>query len=91
MTPEDDAVRSYEFAHDRAEYVRAEWAKAGSPLTVVLANGVEASHPLWRTLLEAESFLLRTRTGLKSADRRGRPVGSNSAPDRQRPKLKPVS
>jgi hypothetical protein len=28
--------------------VRAEWAKAGMPLTVVLANGVEARHPLWR-------------------------------------------
>jgi hypothetical protein len=91
MTPEDDAVRGYELAHDRAEYARSEWAKAGLPLVVVLANGVEAPHPLWRTLMQAESFLLRSRAGLKAADRRGRPVGSSSAPDRQRPKLKPVS
>jgi hypothetical protein len=91
MAPQDDAVRGYELAHDRAEYARSEWAKAGSPLVVVLANGIEAPHPLWKTLLQAEGFLLRSRAGLKAADRRGRPVGSNSAPDRERPKLKRVS
>jgi hypothetical protein len=91
MSPEDDALRAYGLAHDRAEYVRAEWAKAGMPLTVLLANGVEARHPLWRVLLEAETSLVKARASLKSADRRGRPVGSSSAADRQRRRLKPVS
>jgi hypothetical protein len=91
MTPHDEAFRAYELALERAEYARTEWKAAGSPLTLVLANGVEATHPLWRVLSEAEAFLLKARASLSVHDRRGRPLGSNSAPDRQRPKLKPVS
>lgn len=91
MTPQEDAVKGYELALERAELARSEWAKAGRPLTLEQPNHVVGKHPLWMALLEAEAFLLRSRAALKAADRRGRPTGSSSAPDRAtRPKLKAV-
>ena len=79
----------YGLALERAELVRAEWAAAGSPLTLVQPNGVEGKHPLWSALLDAEAFLLRSRSALRAQDKRGRPPGSSSAPDR-RARLKAV-
>lgn len=90
MNPKGDALVGYELALERAAYARAEWEKAGRPLTLVQPNGTEGKHPLWSALLEAEAFLLRSRAGLKAADRRGRPAGSGSAPDRSA-RLKAVS
>lgn len=90
MTPQDDAVRGYELALERAEYTRAEWLANGKPLTLDFANGSSGRHPLWVALQEAEAFLIRSRTALKAADRRGRPAGSSSAPDRVKPRLRSV-
>jgi len=88
--PREDAITGYELALKRAEYVRSEWESAGEPLTLTQTNGVEGKHPLWSALLEAESFLLRARAALKAADRRGRPTGSSSSPDRRPSKLRAV-
>lgn len=78
----DDAVLGYELALERAEFARERWRKARRPLTLKQTNGTVGKHPLWQTLLEAETFLLRSRAALKSAERRGRPTGTSSAPDR---------
>lgn len=90
MNPQDDAVRGYELALERALYARSEWEVGGRPLTLVQPNGTEGKHPLWSALLEAEAFLIRSRSSLKAADRRGRPAGSSSSPDRVKPKLRAV-
>lgn len=77
-----DAVRGYELAMERLEHVRAEWVDRGRPLTVDHPNGVKSPDPLWKVLQEAEAFAIRARAALRASDRKGRPTGSVSAPDR---------
>jgi hypothetical protein len=52
--PAERARETYVLAYERALLARQEWAAAGRPLTIVLANGVETLHPLWKALREAE-------------------------------------
>lgn len=85
-----DAVVGYELAMERLEHVRAEWVDRGRPLTVEHHNGVSSPDPLWKVLQDAEAFALRARAALRVRDRKGRPAGASSAPDRGA-KLRAVS
>jgi hypothetical protein len=54
--PREDAVERYERAVELAERIRAEWAKAGCPLTAMggSTGKVVVTHPLVLLLLNVE-------------------------------------
>ena len=80
-----DALVAYRLACADAEYVRAEWLAAGSPLVVDHGNGASGVSPLWKCVGDADDRVARRARDLRAGARprgRGRPVGATSAPDR---------
>lgn len=82
----DDAQERYADARDRAIAARKAWHDAGGPLTDELPNGIVRPHPLLKVLQDAEKHADSLMKSLGSrASKGGRPVGAQSAPDREAP------
>ena len=85
MDATEDAAEAYELAQATAVRAREQWAEAGSPFTLKQPSGRLAGHPLWKAVLEAESFAARLRDGFLQPRQMGRPPGTASAADRTAP------
>jgi hypothetical protein len=87
------AVRRYVLAVDTAEYARSAWEAQDRPMRDTFANGMAGVHPILKAYEQAEAQAARfaDALGLTPASAKrinpgrqpGRPVGSNSAPDRK--------
>ena len=85
MDATEDAAEAYELAQARAVMAREKWKDDGCPFTLTQPSGRIAGHPLWKVVLEAESFSARLRDGLLKPRHMGRPPGAASAADRTAP------
>lgn len=60
-----DALVAYRLACADAEYVRAEWLAAGSPLVVDHGNGASGVSPLWKCVGDADDRVARRARDLR--------------------------
>ena len=70
---DDEALGRYEAAQDRAKLAIKAWEDADQPLTVLLANGIEAAAPLLKIVIECERHAHRLFVGLPRTRRMGKP------------------
>ena len=95
------AVARYARAVDVAGRARAEWEGEGRPIVARNPNGASGVHPLLKAMMDWERAAgdRGAELGLTPASAkriwpqrgRGRPVGSNSAPDRRLPPLELIA
>lgn len=87
------AVERFARAVDMSSRLWAEWVELGRPLLLEAPNGVRYPHPLiklyreWAADAAAASKAVLLDPSQVKHSRPGRPLGSTSAPDRQRPGL----
>lgn len=86
------ALERYEAAQQRAVDARKAWEDDGAHFTIEYVNGLEGVHPLLKVLMDAEKHADMLMKSLSQrAMKAGRPVGAQSAPDRQEtPRLRAV-
>jgi hypothetical protein len=88
-----DAEKDYLDARARAELLKAEWEKRGSPVLAVGSTGQEVPHPLLRALNDAAVLVSRLRGELRVAHRGPKPstvLGTDLFVPREPGKPKPI-
>ena len=82
----------YEAARDRLDAIRSTWEAEGRPLTGAGSTGQSVEDALCKLLRDTERHVFQLGQALREKRQPGRPMGSNSAPDRKSsgepPKLK---
>jgi len=92
-----ESAMRYAEAVDMLTLAKEAWITAGRPMVMERGSGGMAEHPLMVAIARWHNEVAKAGRALKLEPREatknakpGRPIGSGSAPDRQRPKAKPL-